>query len=79
MGRMLKIVIAHMPFQFLIISVFWLFVIIPKTDKNSYASCLIMLFIVVKIWPEIHLMSLKAIFIIFIMVTKMAIFDFLNL
>ena len=39
-------------------------------DKNSDASCLIMLFMVAKIWPEVHLMSLKAIFIIVIMVTK---------
>ena len=49
------------------------------SDKNSDASCLMMLFILAKIWPEIHLMSLKAIFIIFIMVTKMVIFDYLNL
>ena len=40
------------------------------SDKNSDASCLIMLSIVAKIWPEIHLMSLIVIFIIFIMVTK---------
>ena len=36
------------------------------SDKNSDASCLRMLFILAKIKPEIHLTSLKAMFIIFI-------------
>ena len=49
------------------------------SDKNSDASCLMMLFILANIWPEIHLLRLKAIFVIFIMVTKMTIFNYLNL